>query len=697
MATEAEIREELADTIGTASFPGADRFVQRIATRIAEAAAYTAEGVGAEPRSVQDKLHESVSLFDFVPSGQHAAILAGTSEYDAGPALRRMRDQAIVARRDAVLPPGRVFIASADPLASTYGLVINGVQGFRLRGAGKGTGGLFIAPGTDIGVINITNSADIELSDFDVDGNWQNQPTYQSWHGVRGAVLERVALKRLLIRHAAGYGVGFQVGGSPSRSEFLDIVFEDLHIIESAVDGIDIKNRGNSNRDIWLNRVAVVDPGRGDPLLPKAGLDLRGPCTVTAPTVIFTGADDGASHIGIRIRQSASSETNGTGGAKTIITGARVRALAPGNLILGINAGNPNAIVQGCIVEGCGARGFDGVAGGDDVQWLGNQAINCAVGMRLDSVANNSIVNLVVRGATQENIRLQDAMNTTLIGVDGQGGTYGVRHIDVGATTTGTRLVACRMLDASSQNYAMAVGTFETISCAGLQQDVMLRAGDVDVLRLDYRAGGVNWLRVEPGLVGGGATLAADGADANVSLALYAKGSGVVSLRTGGGTSEVLRARSVADAVHYVTVDNAASGAGPSIGVAGGETDSSAPLLLRSKGGGILSLRTHDGSSEALRVVAVANAVNRLNLSPAITGETVKLQAVGSDTNVSLDLTAQGAGGVRVGASGNALGFFGVAGSTRLPLSAAATDLSTAITLLNEIRSALISYGLNSG
>ena len=50
MATEAEIREELADTIGTASFPGADRFVQRIATRIAEAAAYTAEGVGAEPR-----------------------------------------------------------------------------------------------------------------------------------------------------------------------------------------------------------------------------------------------------------------------------------------------------------------------------------------------------------------------------------------------------------------------------------------------------------------------------------------------------------------------------------------------------------------------------------------------------------------------------------------------------------------------
>lgn len=40
-------------------------------------------GTGADPRSMQDKARESVTLLDFIPEAQHAAILDGTTVYNA--------------------------------------------------------------------------------------------------------------------------------------------------------------------------------------------------------------------------------------------------------------------------------------------------------------------------------------------------------------------------------------------------------------------------------------------------------------------------------------------------------------------------------------------------------------------------------------------------------------------------------------
>lgn len=648
----------------------------------------TQDGTGAVARAIGDKIQEFPNLLDWLPVSEHAAIMAGTSTYDAAPALRLLRDAVAGTKRDGVLPPGRIFIGSPDPLAPTFGLVLNNITGLRLRGAGKGATTLLVGPGLNIGGINITNSTDIELCDFDIDGNWPNQTTYASWHGVRGAVLERVALRRMNIIRAAGYGIGFQVGGTPSRSDFIDLAFEDIHIIECAVDGMDIKNRGDLNEDIRLTRVVVRDPGRGEPFLPKAGLDLRGPCTVTDCAVWYTDADAATSHVGIRVRQSASSASNGIGGAKTIIKGCRVRATAPGNLIVGISAGNPNAIISNCIVEGAGARGFDGVVGGDYAQWTNNQAIDCAVGLRLTEVTGNQISALIVSGATQENIRLQDAIDTQIVSAIGSGGTYGVRHIDDLATTTGTRLLNCDFTGASISNYAMAVGTFDYLSCGGMTQDLMLRTAEVDVLELGYRAGAVNYGRFYPGLAAGGPSMTAEGADTNISWLISSKGTGSISLRGGGGALEACRVLPVTDAVNYAEIRAAATGAGPSYAAEGSDTN--IPVEIRSKGTGVITLRTHAGASEAMRVIGVASAVNRANLTPGATGSPVTLAAAGSDADVALQLLAQGAGSVRLGSSGNRIGFFGIAGTTKVSVTGSRAGNAALASLLT----ALSNHGL---
>jgi hypothetical protein len=670
-----------------------DALPLRVSTTIAEVTAFP-----STPNSITNRAwveaRIAVNLLDFVPASEHAAIMDGTSTFDAGPALRQLRDAVAGNKRDAMLPPGRIFLGSPDPLAPTFALVLNNISGFRMRGAGKGATTLFVGPGLSIGGINLTSSSDIELCDFDIDGNWPNQTTFASWHGVRGAVLERVALRRMNIIRAAGYGVGFQVGGSPSRSDFRDLVLEDIHITEAAVDGLDIKNRGDLNEDVRLTRVVVRDPGRGEPLLSKAGLDVRGPCTLTDCAVWFTQADAATSHIGIRVRQSASSATNGIGGAKTIIKGCRVRATAPGNLVLGISVGNPHVVVSGCIVEGVGARAFDGVPGGDYVQWTGNQAVDCVVGIRLSEVTGNQIIGFRGIGATQENIRLQDAIDTQITNASAVGGTYGVRHVDDTTTTTGTRLIGCFFTGASISNYAMAVGTFEYIACAGMLNDLMLQVGDEKALELGHRPAAVNYARIYPGDTGAGVSLTTEGADPNVSWMIASKGTGSISLRGGGGTLEAVRILPVVDAVNYAQIRAAAAGSGPSFGADGADAD--IPVEIRSQGAGVVTLRTHAGASEAMRVIGVPSAVNRVNLTPGATGSPVTLAAVGSDTDVALQLVAQAGGSVRLGSATNQIGFFGVAGTTRGALPPAATDLASALTLVNAIRSRLIAHGLTT-
>lgn len=48
---------------------------------------FTQEGIGAQTRTIESKLQESVSILDFIPVSEHAAIRAGTSTFDCHSAI----------------------------------------------------------------------------------------------------------------------------------------------------------------------------------------------------------------------------------------------------------------------------------------------------------------------------------------------------------------------------------------------------------------------------------------------------------------------------------------------------------------------------------------------------------------------------------------------------------------------------------
>lgn len=84
----------------------------------AAATTYASTDAGAIHRTVQGKLHELISVLDFIPETEHAAIRSGTSVYDCAPGI-----QACVNAGIAFMPPGVYPVASAIVIPDGGGLV----------------------------------------------------------------------------------------------------------------------------------------------------------------------------------------------------------------------------------------------------------------------------------------------------------------------------------------------------------------------------------------------------------------------------------------------------------------------------------------------------------------------------------------------------------------------------------------------
>ena len=101
-------------------------------------------------------------------------------------------------------------------------------------------------------------------------------------------------------------------------------------------------------------------------------------------------------------------------------------------------------------------------------------------------------------------------------------------------------------------------------------------------------------------------------------------------------------------AVNYVTVQNAATGNYPIVQAAG--SDSSIPLMLLGKGSTGSVLVSDAGNSNATIVQfsgGVASPVNYWRFTPSATGNAIPVYALGSDTDVSINLIPKGAGAVQ--------------------------------------------------
>jgi hypothetical protein len=130
------------------------------------------------------------------------------------------------------------------------------------------------------------------------------------------------------------------------------------------------------------------------------------------------------------------------------------------------------------------------------------------------------------------------------------------------------------------------------------------------------------------------------GADTDIGLNFSAKGAGSLGFRTG-ATALQFNVSHTASAVDYVNITGAATGGTPNISALGSDTNIG--LNLSTKGTGGFAFRTNTSVSQ-FEITHTASAANKWQATGAAATAAPDILATGSDTNVSATLSLKGAG-----------------------------------------------------
>ena len=194
-----------------------------------------------------------------------------------------------------------------------------------------------------------------------------------------------------------------------------------------------------------------------------------------------------------------------------------------------------------------------------------------------------------------------------------------VNYLNVqGNATTGAPILSAQGSDTNINVLLLSKGTgghvFTTGSVANPQ------------FVISNTTSAVNYLQVTGGATGGGATLSAQGSDTNVSMQMVSKGTGVFRFTSSTGADSIIRAERTGATSSFIDL----------IAFSGSTT-------LRSGGAYPILLGTNGGVTQ-LAVAHTASAVNYLQATGGVTGDTPKISAQGSDTNIDLSLSPKGTG-----------------------------------------------------
>lgn len=159
-------------------------------------------------------------------------------------------------------------------------------------------------------------------------------------------------------------------------------------------------------------------------------------------------------------------------------------------------------------------------------------------------------------------------------------------------------------------------------------------------LGVAHTANAVNYLQVAGSAVGGAIPFQTVGADANIGLSIASKGSAVIDFSTSSFANRQLRINPVANTVNYTSIYGASTGNPPS--VRGEGTDPNVSFGVYSKGTGTVFLAP--GGLTALNAVGVTSSVNYVQVTSGATGQSAKVDATGTDSNVALELRYKNAG-----------------------------------------------------
>lgn len=165
-------------------------------------------------------------------------------------------------------------------------------------------------------------------------------------------------------------------------------------------------------------------------------------------------------------------------------------------------------------------------------------------------------------------------------------------------------------------------------------------------LRVPSVSSAVNRIAINGATTTNPPSIASDGSDTNVSMIYATKGTGQFLFRTGSTTTNTQFAiNHVASAVNFAQVTGSATGTPVRYTATG--TDTNIGNVYETKGTGTHDFNTN--SAKQFGVDGVASAVNFLQVGGAIATGTPFVNALGTDTNIGINLVPKGTGSIQMG------------------------------------------------
>lgn len=169
-------------------------------------------------------------------------------------------------------------------------------------------------------------------------------------------------------------------------------------------------------------------------------------------------------------------------------------------------------------------------------------------------------------------------------------------------------------------------------------------APGTESLRVTPVASAVNYWNFYGGAASGAVQVYANGSDTNIPINYVSKGTGSHLFYTNGPSSAPqFNIANTASAVNYLQVTGGATGGVPLLQATG--TDTNVPLTIVTKGTGYINLQTGGGTQFV--VTNTASAVNYLQVTGSTTTNDPTISAVGTDTNIDVQIVPKGTGGLR--------------------------------------------------
>lgn len=164
------------------------------------------------------------------------------------------------------------------------------------------------------------------------------------------------------------------------------------------------------------------------------------------------------------------------------------------------------------------------------------------------------------------------------------------------------------------------------------------------ILHLTGVASAVNYLDITNSATAGQLGIIATGTDSNINYITATKGTGTLVFANAGGAKNILTLNGGSSVVNYINIAASNTAVAPTLSAVGSDTDIG--LNLAAKGAGIVTLLS--GTVTAFAASSAASAVNYAFANGSATGVAVTLGAAGTDTNIQMVINSKGTSGVAI-------------------------------------------------